>query len=64
VTMDFAVALGRNDDFGPRLGDLFVQMVGVIALVGDRGANLEAIDKIVSKGDVVALPGAGDQTNG
>jgi hypothetical protein len=64
VTLDFAVPLRRNDDFGSRFSDLFVQMVGVIALVGNRGANLEAIDKIVSKGDVVALPGAGDQTNG
>lgn len=38
-----------------------MQMVGVIAFVGDRGANLEAIDKIVSKGgmDLGAQPASG-----
>lgn len=50
-------------DFGSRFSDLCMQLVGVIALVGDRGASLEAIDKIMGKGDVVALSGAGDQAD-
>lgn len=61
--LDLAVALRWDDDFGSRFSDLFVQVVGVIALVGDGGASLEAINEILGKGDVVALPGAGDQAN-
>jgi len=33
-------------------------MVGVIALVGNRSVGFEAIDQLMGKGDVVALPRA------
>lgn len=62
-TLDLAVALRWDDDFGSRFSDLFVQVVGVIAVVGDRGTSLKAIDEIMGKGDIVALSGAGDQAN-
>ena len=38
-------------------------MAGVVALVGDRGPSIEAIDEIMSKSDVVALSGAGDEAD-
>ena len=38
--------------------------VGVITLVGDGCVRLEAVDEIVGKGDVVALPGTGDAADG
>jgi hypothetical protein len=31
-------------------------MVGIVALVADRGARLEALDKVMCEGDVVTLP--------
>ena len=31
-------------------------MIGVIALVADRGSRIEAIDKLMCESDVVALP--------
>jgi hypothetical protein len=31
-------------------------MIGVVALVADRGARIEAIDKLMCEGDVVTLP--------
>ena len=30
-------------------------MIGVVALIGDRDAGIEAVDQLVRKGDVVAL---------
>lgn len=62
-TLYLAVSLPRYDDLCPRFGDLFVQTVGVIALGSNRGAGPETIDKIMGKGDVVALSGTGDQTS-
>lgn len=38
-------------------------MIGIIAFVGNRSGSLDAIDEIVSKGDVVTLSGRCDQTN-
>ena len=37
------------------------EMIGVVALVGDRGG--ETLDKFVGKGDVVALPGRSNQAH-
>ncbi len=36
-------------------------MVGIVALVADRGARIEAIDEFMREGDVVALPRRADQ---
>jgi hypothetical protein len=36
-------------------------MIGVIALVADRGSRIEAIDKLMCEGDVVALARRADQ---
>jgi hypothetical protein len=38
-------------------------MIGVIALVGDRGAGVEAVDEITREGDVVALTWRSDQSD-
>ncbi len=38
-------------------------MVCIIALVGDRCFSLKAVDEIMGKSDIVALSGAGDQTD-
>lgn len=63
VALFFSVALGRDDDFGSRPVDTVDEAIGVVAFVGDGGAGLEALDKIMGKGNVVALPGAGQQTH-
>jgi hypothetical protein len=38
--------------------------IGVIALVADRGLHLEALNEVMSEGEVVALTGAADQADG
>jgi hypothetical protein len=38
-------------------------MVGVVALIGNRRAGVEAVDKIMGKGNVVALAGSTDQAD-
>ena len=60
--LDLAVSLGRDDDLGSGFGDLLAQMIGVIALVADRGSRTEAIDELVCESDVVALPRCTNQT--
>src|SRR5262249_61821409 len=60
-TLDFAVSLGRDDDFGPAFGDFMAQMIGIITLVGDCGTRIEAIHQLMCEGDVVALPRRTDQ---
>ena len=59
-----AVALGRDDDLPSRLGDPLDEMIGVVSLVGNGGFGLDAVDELVREGDVVALPGRGNQANG
>jgi hypothetical protein len=59
--LDLAVPLGRDDDLGSGFGDLVAQMIGIVALIADRGARLEAIDKLMCEGDVVALSRRTDQ---
>jgi hypothetical protein len=62
--LELAVALWGDDDLSAGLGDPVGEMVGVISLVGDGGFGLDAVDKIVGEGDVVALTGRADQANG
>lgn len=38
-------------------------MVGVITLVGDRGAGFEAVEEILREGDVVTLARTGEQAD-
>lgn len=38
-------------------------MIGVITLVGNGASCLEAVDQIMSEGDVVALSGARDEAD-
>jgi hypothetical protein len=54
--LELAVPLGRDDDLGSGFGDLIAQMIGVVALIADRGARIEALDKLMCEGDVVTLP--------
>jgi hypothetical protein len=62
-TLELAVSFRRNDGFGAVLGDRFDEVVGIIALIGDRYARRDAIDKIMRKSDVIALSGSADQTD-
>ena len=62
-TLDLAVSFRRDDGLRAGLGDPLDEMVGVIALVGDGDACGDAVDKIMRKGDVIALPGSTDRTN-
>jgi len=59
--LDLAVPLGRDDDLGSSFGDLIAQMIGVVALIADRGARIEALDKVMCEGDIVTLPGRTNQ---
>ena len=45
------------------MGDAVDQMVGIIALIGNCGVRVEAVDQIMGKGNVVALPRGTDQTD-
>lgn len=38
-------------------------MIGIIAFVGQQGVSFDAFNEIMSKDDVIALPGCADQTN-
>ena len=64
MALDLTIALWRDDDLGSYVGDLLVQAIGIVALVGDRGLGLEAVDERVGKGNVVALPWRANQANG
>ena len=46
----------RDDDLASSFCDLLRQLIGVVALIGDRDVGFEAVDKLVRKGDIVALP--------
>lgn len=61
--LGLAVALGRDDDPRSGFGDPIDEMVGVIALVGQRGLGLKALDEIVGEGDIVALARRADQAD-
>ena len=62
-TLDLAVSFRRDDGRRSGLNDALDEMVGVIALVGNGRAGVEAVDKIMGKGNVVALAGSADQTD-
>ena len=46
------------------MGDPVDEMVGVISLVGDGAVGVDAVDQVVSEGNVVALAGRGDEADG
>ena len=62
-TLHLAVSFRRDDRRRSGLHDPLDEMVSVIALVGNRHARVEAVDKIMGKGNVVALAGTTDQTD-
>jgi hypothetical protein len=62
-SLDFTVALGRNDDLGAAFGDLFGKMVGIVSLVGNGRIGVDTVDQVMGKGDAVALSGRGDQAD-
>ena len=64
VSLGFTVSLRRDHDLCASFCDGFAKMVGVITLVGDCRVRLEAVDEIMRKGDVVTLPGTGDEADG
>lgn len=57
----FAISLGRDDDGGAGLINPLAQVVGVISLVREDGAGIEAIDKLMSQNDIAALAGRANQ---
>ena len=62
-TLERAVPLGRNDRLAAAFSDLVAQVIGVVALVGDRDVRGEALDQLVREGDVVALAWRADQAH-
>lgn len=62
-TLDFTIAFRRDDDFGSGTGNTVAQMIGIVAFVGQNSPGFEAVDKIMGKGDVIALTGGGDQAD-
>lgn len=44
--------------------NLLVQMINVIAFVGDGGGASQAIDKLMRMGDIVFLSGTANQPDG
>lgn len=60
-TLNLPIALGRNDNLAASFSDFLVQMIGVIALVGDGGIGVQSIDEFMRMGDVVFLSRAADQ---
>ena len=61
--LHLAISFRWDDGLGAGLSDLVDEMVGIIALVGNRRARSKAVDEIVREGDVIALPGRADQTD-
>jgi hypothetical protein len=45
--LDFAVAFWRDDDFAATFDNLIVQVIGVVAFVGDHGGGGEPVDEFV-----------------
>jgi hypothetical protein len=59
--LDFAVAFWRDDDFAATFDNLIVQVIGVVAFVGDHGGGGEPVDEFVRMSDIVFLSGIADQ---
>ena len=62
--LDLAVALGRDDDLGAVFSNPVGEMVGIVSLVGEGCLGLDTVDQVMGEGDVVALAGRADQTDG
>jgi len=63
-SLHFTVPLGRDDDLSSCFFYLFNKMISVIALVAQQGIGIDAVDKIMGEGDIVALSGRADQAEG
>ena len=61
ATFEGPVALWRDDHLAAGFCDPVAEMIGVVALVGDRDVCGEAVDQFMREGDVVALPWRTDQ---
>lgn len=62
--LNLAVALGWDDDLRSALDHGVGETVGIVTLVGDDGIRLEALDQLLSQGDVVALARRIDEADG
>lgn len=62
--LNLAVALGWDDDLRSALDHGVGETVGIVTLVGDDGIRLEALDQLLSQGDVVALARRTDEADG
>jgi len=54
--LNLAVSLWRNDDLTALPGDLFVQIVCVVAFVCERRGCFKPVDEFVCASDVIFLP--------
>ena len=64
ATFDRSISLGRNDDLAAGFGDPVAEVIGVVALVGDRRLSGETLEEVMGEGDVVALSRRADQAHG
>jgi hypothetical protein len=62
-TLELAVTLWRDDNFGARFGDAIDKVIGIVSFVADGGIGVEAIDQVMSEGDIVALAGRANQAD-
>ena len=46
-SLEFSVALGRDDGLGARFSDPVDEMVGIIALVGDCRFGVDTLDQVM-----------------
>lgn len=53
--MDLAISLRRDDDLTAMLNDLFVQMIGIVSLVGERRSRFKSVNEFVCASDIVFL---------
>jgi len=63
-TFDRPISLGRNDDLAAGFDDPVAEVIGVVALVGDRSLCGETFNEVMGEGDVVALSRRADQAHG
>jgi hypothetical protein len=59
--LDLAISLRRDDDLTALLDDFFVQMIGVVSLVGERCSRFKSINEFVCAGDIVFLSWASNE---
>jgi len=59
--LNLAISLWRNDDLTALPDDLFVQMVGVVALIGERRSRFKSVNEFVRARDIVFLAWAANE---